>query len=254
MKNKNIKDAASAGATLDGAVVFITGASKGIGYAVALKCAEEGATVIACGRDVISLELLSDAIVKKGYSRPSLLPINLANASAEDYKKVASHIREQFGKLDVLILNAAMLGELTPVVNYSSALWKEVFQVNVHSNLLMLKEFRQLLLESELKSVLFTLESEQLLKAAHWGAYGSSKAALRSVMRMFAAENSAIDQINVMGVIPPPTKTNIRATAYPAEDQSSLAKPNEIAKDYVQLLTLHNTACHGEIFKIEKLS
>ena len=100
MKNKNIKDAASAGATLDGAVVFITGASKGIGYAVALKCAEEGATVIACGRDVISLELLSDAIVKKGYSRPSLLPINLANASAEDYKKVASHIREQFGKLD----------------------------------------------------------------------------------------------------------------------------------------------------------
>ena len=147
-----------------------------------------------------------------------------------------------------------MLGELTPLVNYSSALWKEVFQVNVHSNLLMLQEFRQLLLESELKSVLFTLESEQLLKAAHWGAYGSSKAALRSVMRMFAAENSAIDQINVMGVIPPPTKTNIRATAYPAEDQSSLAKPNEIAKDYVQLTDLaQQLRATGKIFKIENL-
>jgi NAD(P)-dependent dehydrogenase (short-subunit alcohol dehydrogenase family) len=254
MKNKDTKDAANATPTLDGAVVFITGASKGIGYAVALKCAQEGATVIACGRDVTSLQLLSDAIVKKGYSRPSLLPINLANASAEDYKNVASHVREQFGKLDVLILNAAMLGELTPVVNYSSTLWKEVFQVNVHSNLLMLKEFRQLLIESKLKSVLFTLESEQLLKAAHWGAYGSSKAALRSVMGMFASENSAVDQINVMGVIPPPTKTNIRATAYPAEDQSSLAKPDEIAKEYVQLLTLKNTACHGEIFEIKNFS
>ena len=253
MKNKNIKDAATT-ITLDGAVILITGASKGIGYAVALKCAQEGATVIACGRDVTSLELLSDAIVKEGYSRPSLLPINLANASVEDYKKVATHIREQFGKLDGLILNAAMLGELTPLVNYSSTLWKEVFQVNVHANLLMLKEFRQLLLESELKSVLFTLESEQLLKAAHWGAYGSSKAALRSVMRMFAAENSAIDQVNVMGVIPPPTKTNIRTTAYPAEDQSSLASPNEIAKDYVQLLTLQDSARHGKIVDIDSRS
>jgi NAD(P)-dependent dehydrogenase (short-subunit alcohol dehydrogenase family) len=250
---KNIKDAPSA-VTLDGAVVLITGASKGIGYAVASKCAQEGATVIACGRDVTSLELLSDAIVKEGCRRPSLLPINLANASVEDYKKVASHIREQFGKLDGLILNAAMLGELTPLVNYSSTLWKEVFQVNVHSNLIMLQEFRQLLIESELKSVSFTLESEQLLKAAHWGAYSSSKAALRSVMRMFAAENSAIDQINVMGVIPPPTKTNIRITAYPAEDQSSLASPNNVARDYVQLLTLQNSKCHGEIFKIESRS
>lgn len=249
MKNKNIKDAATA-VTLDGAVILITGASKGIGYAVALKCAQEGATVIACGRDVTSLELLSDSIVKEGCSRPSLLPINLANASVEDYKNVATHIREQFGKLDGLILNAAMLGELTPLINYSSPLWKEVFQVNVHANLLMLKEFRQLLIESELKSVIFTLESEQLLTAAHWGAYGSSKAALRSVMRMFAAENSAIDQLNVMGVIPPPTKTNIRTTAYPAEDQFSLANPNEIAKDYVQLLTLQNSACHGKIIEI----
>ena len=124
----------------------------------------------------------------------------------------------------------------------------------MHANLLMLKEFRQLLLESELKSVLFTLESEQLLKAAHWGAYGSSKAALRSVMRMFAAENSAIDQVNVMGVIPPPTKTNIRTTAYPAEDQSSLASPNEIAKGYVQLLTLQDSARHGKIVDIDSRS
>ena len=73
-------------------------------------------------------------------------------------------------------------------------------------------------------------------------------------MRMFAAENSAIDQINVMGVIPPPTKTNIRTTAYPAEDQSSLASPNEIAKEYVQLLTLQDSARHGKIVDIDSRS
>jgi NAD(P)-dependent dehydrogenase (short-subunit alcohol dehydrogenase family) len=253
MKSNHTKDLTIAN-DLAAKVIFITGASKGIGNAVATECALAGATVIACGRDVNSLEKLSDSIVREGGRTPSLLPINLANANIQDYKKVASHIREQFGKLDGLILNAAMLGELTPLNNYANALWREVFQVNVHSNLLMLQEFRQLLIGSELKSVIFTLESEQVSKAAHWGAYGSSKAALRSVMRMLAAENSAIDQINVIGVIPPPTKTDIRTTAYPAEDQTSLANPHEIAKDYVKLLTLHNKNSHGQIFKIKRQS
>lgn len=250
MKDKDTK-LVEASNKLTGKVIFITGASRGIGNAVAIRCAKEGANVIACGRDVKSLEKLSDTIVEEGGLTPSLLPINLANANVQDYKKVASHIREQFGKLDGLILNAAMLGELTPLINYSSTLWREVFQVNVHCNLIMLQEFRELLIESELKSVVFTLENEQLLKAAHWGAYGSSKAALLSVMKIFAAENSVIDQINVVGVIPPPTKTNIRTTAYPAEDQASLANPNEIAKNYVKALILNNSDCHGEILNLK---
>ena len=236
--------------TLNGKIILVTGATQGIGKAVSVNCALAGATVIACGRNVRALELLSDSIVKQGGATPSLLPINLATASVKDYREIASHILNQYSHLDGAILNAAMLGELTPISNYLSSMWMEVFQVNVHANFLMLKELRELLLKSKMKSVLFTLENAKVTHGAHWGAYGASKAALQALMKVFALENTAADELNVIGVIPPPTRTSIRMSAYPAEDQSKLADPIAVADAYVGLLTTAKEHLMQDIFDI----
>ncbi len=232
-------------------IILITGATQGIGKAISVICALAGGVIIACGRNVAALETLSDEIVAAGGIKPSLLPINLANASTEDYKKIADHISKKYCRLDGIILNAAMLGELTPIKSYAPSMWTEVFQVNVHSNFLLLQELHELLLNSEMKSVIFTLASRQLTESAHWGAYGASKAALQSLMQMFALENTGVDQINVMGVVPPPTRSTIRMTAYPAEDQSKLANPDEVARTYLELLSNQQNDNQGKILEID---
>ena len=135
--------------------ILITGASRGIGRALSKACARQGAHVIACGRNVKDLEMLSDEIKTEFNGLSTLLPINLATANADDYRSVAEHIEKQFGALDAVVLNAAMLGEVTPCDNYSLKTWIEVFQVNLHSAVMLLQATRPLLKESALRTVIF---------------------------------------------------------------------------------------------------
>ena len=130
-----------------------------------------------------------------------------------------------------------MLGEVTPCDNYSLKTWIEVFQVNVHSAVMMMQATRTLFKGSSLRTVIFTLAKEGILPKANWGAYSASKAALAAYMKMYALENINEDQLRVVGVIPPPTKTLIRMTAYPAENHQTLATPETVVWPYMKLLT-----------------
>ena len=227
--------------------ILITGASRGIGRALSKACARQGAHVIACGRNVKDLEVLSDEIKTEFNGLSTLLPINLATANADDYRTVAEHIEKQFGTLDAVVLNAAMLGEVTPCDNYSLKTWIEVFQVNLHSAVMLLQATRPLLKESALRTVIFTLASEGISPKANWGAYAASKAALRAFMKIYALENNNSEQLRVAGVLPPPTKTLIRMTAYPAENHKMLAQPESVVSPYIKLLTQPSHANQGNI-------
>ena len=227
--------------------ILITGASRGIGRALSKVCARQGAHVIACGRNVKDLEALSDEIETDFNGLSTLLPINLATATADDYRTVAEHIGRQFGMLDAIILNAAMLGEVTPCDNYSLKTWIEVFQVNLHSAVMLLQATRPLLKESALRTVIFTLANEGIAPKANWGAYAASKAALAAFMKIYALENNNSEQLRVAGVLPPPTKTLIRMTAYPAENHEMLAQPEAVLSPYIKLLTQPSHANQGLI-------
>ena len=227
--------------------ILITGASRGIGRALSKACARQGAHVIACGRNIKDLEVLSDEIKTEFNGLSTLLPINLATANADDYRTVAEHIEKQFGTLDAVVLNAAMLGEVTPCDNYSLKTWIEVFQVNLHSAVMLLQATRPLLKESALRTVIFTLASEGISPKANWGAYAASKAALGAFMKIYALENNNSEQLRVAGVLPPPTKTLIRMTAYPAENHEMLAQPESVVSPYIKLLTQPSHANQGNI-------
>ena len=227
--------------------ILITGASRGIGRALSKACAKQGAHVIACGRNIKDLEVLSDEIKTEFNGLSTLLPINLATANADDYRTVAEHIEKQFGTLDAVVLNAAMLGEVTPCDNYSLKTWIEVFQVNLHSAVMLLQATRPLLKESALRTVIFTLASEGISPKANWGAYAASKAALGAFMKIYALENNNSEQLRVAGVLPPPTKTLIRMTAYPAENHEMLAQPESVVSPYIKLLTQPSHANQGSI-------
>ena len=223
--------------TLHEKTILITGASRGIGKALAKACAEKGAHVIACGRSVKDLELLSDEIKTEFSALSTLLPMNLATANVDDYRTVGEHIEKQFGTLDAIVFNAAMLVEVTPCDNYSLKTWIEVFQVNLHSAVMLMQATRTLFKGSSLRTVIFTLAEEGIDPKANWGAYSASKAALAAYMKMYALENNNRDQLRVAGVVPPPTKTLIRMTAYPAENHEILAQPEAVIWPYIKLLT-----------------
>ena len=124
---------------LAGKTVLITGASRGIGQAVAEAAVAAGATTLLCARDVPALERLADRIEAAGGPAPVLVPLNLETASLADYEGLAALIEERFGCLDGMVFNAAALGELAPLVTYDPVTWARVFQVNVHSTFLMLQ-------------------------------------------------------------------------------------------------------------------
>ncbi len=232
---------------LHGRTVLISGASRGIGHGIALACARAGAEVVACGRDVAALEKLADAIAADGGPAARLLPINLERAGVDDYTAIADHLQEQCGGLDGLVINAAMLGELSPLTHYDPPTWARVFQVNVHSAFLLLQACAGLLCASGRGALIFTLAGEGLQAKPNWGAYAVSKYALHGLMAVASAEFAASSELRVQAVVPPPSHTDLRMLAFPAAPPASLARADSVAGLYVALLADGGGHPHGAI-------
>ncbi|MBK8957494.1 MAG: SDR family NAD(P)-dependent oxidoreductase [Proteobacteria bacterium] len=235
---------------LAGKTVLITGASRGIGQAVAKAAAAAGATTLLCARDVRALEAIADAIEAAGGPAPILAPVNLETASLADYGELADLVAARCGCLDGLVFNAAALGELAPLASYDPVTWARVFQVNVHSVFLMLQTLLPLAMAAPSASVLFTLAAEGMGGKPHWGAYGASKFALRGLFEMLAAEHVNSASLHVNAVLPPPTRTRLRQAAYPAEHPGALADPAVIAPHYIRLLSTRAADQRGRLLTI----
>ena len=229
--------------SMKGRIALVTGASRGLGYSIALKLAEAGAHVIAVARTQAGLEDLDDAITKIG-GACTLVPMDVQ--APDGIEKLAEAVQQRWGRLDALIVNAGVLGELMPAAQLSSKIWNEVLAVNLVAPARFIRAFEPLLKQSDAGRAVFTTSGVGSRKAkAYWAAYASSKAGLDILVQSWAREiDGASVKVNL--VDPGRTRTRMRAQAAPGEDPMSLPHPDEIAPVFVTLCGPEETR-HGEI-------
>ena len=214
-------------------IALVTGASRGIGYAAALALAEAGAHIVAVARTVGGLEELDDAIRAAGSGgSATLVPLDLKDHAGIDRLALALH--ERFGRLDVLVGNAGILGPLSPLGHVEASAWDDVIAVNVTANWRLIRAMDPLLRASDAGRVVFVSSGVAALALAYWGPYAVSKAALEALARTYAAE-TASTKVRVNLLAPGPTRTRMRAQAMPGEDPMTLKTPDKIAEAIVEL-------------------
>jgi NAD(P)-dependent dehydrogenase (short-subunit alcohol dehydrogenase family) len=229
-------------------VILITGASDGIGRAVALAAAAHGARVILHGRNVRKLEAVYDAIVNAGQPRPSILPLDFEKAGPAEYEQLVVAIDKEFGRLDVLLHNAGMLGERAPIEHYDVAKWMRTLHVNVNAPFILTRSCLPLIKRSQDPSIVFTSSGVVTQPRAFWGAYLVSKWASGGLMHLLADELESNPTVRVNSINPGKVRTNMRLQAYPAEDRSLLAEPASIASTYLYLFGPDSRSVSGETF------
>ena len=225
---------------LEGAVVLVTGASRGIGRAIALRYASEDAHVIAVARNVAALESLDDLINDMAGSC-TLVPLDITDGLGID--RLAERLFERHGRVDVLIGNAAQLGVLGPIGHVPPNIWDRVIQVNLTANWRLVRSFDPLLRASKHGRAIFLTSKVGHLVKPYWGAYSVSKAGLEMLVRLYAAETKGTS-VSVNLVDPGPVHTDMRSDAVPGEDKSQLPLPEAITDIFVDLCS-PDFAQHG---------
>ena len=216
--------------------ILVTGAGSGIGKAAALAFAQHGATVVLVGRTLNKLEAVYDEIEAYECPQPAIFPINFESAQEHDYKALHDALESEFGKLDGVLHNAAELGPRTPLENYALENWAKVLHVNVTAPFLLSKFLLPLLKKADHASILFTSSSVATRGRAFWGAYSVSKAAGENLMQILSDELDEVSQIRVNTINPGATRTPMRASAYPAEDPSTIKEAESIMPGYLYFM------------------
>jgi NAD(P)-dependent dehydrogenase (short-subunit alcohol dehydrogenase family) len=221
---------------LAGRVIAITGASSGMGRAVALACARYSATVILIGRNARKLESVHTEIETAGGPEPTIALLDLEKALASDYDQLAAAVLERFGRLDGLLHNAGILGTLSPIEHHDVPTWCRVMHINVTAAFALTQVLIPALKRSPDASVLFTASSVGRRGRAYWGAYAVSKFAIEGFVQVLAAELEGISSIRVNALNPGRARTMMRRQAYPAEDLNTLPLPETLTGPYITLL------------------
>ncbi|MBA3565009.1 MAG: YciK family oxidoreductase [Gammaproteobacteria bacterium] len=233
---------------LAGRVILITGAGDGIGRAVTLACAAHGATVVLLGRTVTKLEAVYDQIVAAGGERPAIQPLDLAGAGWDDYLRVAAAIESQYGRLDGLLHNAGILGDMSPIEHYDIEVWQRVLRVNLTAVFALTRACLPALKRSADASLLFTSSGVGRKGRAYWGAYSVSKFGVEALTDILADETEENTRVRVNSINPGKTRTNMRRAAYPFEDSSTLVRPENIVLPYLYLLGPDSRGITGQRF------
>jgi NAD(P)-dependent dehydrogenase (short-subunit alcohol dehydrogenase family) len=230
---------------LTGKTILITGAGAGIGKTLALECAKLGAQVILLGKTVKKLESVYDQIAAIGQQQASILPLDLNGATETHYSDLADTILREYGKLDGLVHNASLLGVIGPFSQIEKSTWDDVLKTNVTAQFLLTKALMPVLSAAKSASTIFTTSSVGNLGRAYWGAYSVSKFATEGMMQVLADEyeNSSL-RFNAIN--PGATRTEMRASAYPAEDSSLLKTPEQIMASYIYLLSDDSNGTNGQ--------
>lgn len=230
---------------LKGKVILVTGANRGFGLAITMSLSKAGATVIMLGRDLGSLEYAYDAVVDAGYNEPILYPLDLEGATPENYQELQDNILDKFEKLDGLIHNAAILGAQMPIEQYDIKLWYSTLQINLSAPFMLTQFLIPLLLKSEDARILFLSSSVGREAKAYWGAYSVSKFGIEGFAKTLSEELEKTN-ISVNTINPGKLRTEMRRTAYPAEDSSTVSMPEEKSAAIVYLLSSLSPKMNGE--------
>ncbi|WP_417821769.1 SDR family NAD(P)-dependent oxidoreductase [Terasakiella sp.] len=231
---------------LEGRIAVITGASRGIGRAVALRYAAEGAHVILIARTIAALEEVDDEIQALG-GKATLVPMNLREFDKID--QMGQALYDRFGKIDILVGNAGFLGDLTPMSHLKVKMWNEVMDTNVTANFRLIRSMEPLLKQSDAGRAIFLSSGTTKAPRAYWAAYAVSKAALENMVQTWSME---LNKTNIKAnlIDPGATRTRMRAQAYPGENPDSLKSP-EVLTDLFVELALPTCDKQGEVVRYE---
>jgi NAD(P)-dependent dehydrogenase (short-subunit alcohol dehydrogenase family) len=217
----------------EGKVALVTGASRGIGAATAKALAAQGAHVIITARTAKDLEAVEDAIFNAG-GNATIAPLDLTDG--DSIARLATAVTERWGKLDILVLNAAMLGTLAPVPAIDGAEFARLFTLNVTAQQVLIASFDALLRKSDAGRLVALTSSVGAAPRAFWGAYGASKAALETLVASYGEEVKNLSAVRTAIVDPGRTRTQMRAKAYPGEDPATVKEPSVVADAIVAML------------------
>lgn len=225
-------------------IALVTGASRGIGAAVAKRFADEGAHVIITARTVGGLEEVDDYIKSIGGSS-TIVPLDLLQHNKID--ELGGIIAQRFGRLDVLVGNAGMLGHLCPVGHIEPTVWDRVFSINVAANYRLIRSFDALLRQSTAGRAMFVSSGVTKSAVPYWGAYAASKAALEKLIEIYAAE---VEKTNVRAnlIDPGMVGTKMLIEAMPGMDMNDFPKPADITDIFVELASA-SFKDNGKVFK-----
>jgi len=236
------------GQAMKGRIALVTGASRGIGRAMALELARHGAHVVAVARTSGALEELDDEIRGiTGGEGATLVPLDLAEGDGID--QLGAVLYERYGRLDAFFANAGVLGPLSPLGHIDPKDWQRVIDINVTAQYRCVRSFDPLLKRSDAGRVVFTTSRAGWYCKAYWGGYAVSKAALECMAKIYAreCENTKV-RVNILN--PGPIRTAMRATAFPGEDPETLPTPEELATASVHLF-FPQMQDNGTIFSFE---
>jgi NAD(P)-dependent dehydrogenase (short-subunit alcohol dehydrogenase family) len=219
--------------SLDGQLALVTGASRGIGAATAEALASRGAHVILTARTSADLEQVEEAIHRTGGSA-TIAPMDLTES--DGVARLAAAVAERWGRLDALVLNAAMLGSLSPVAAIDGKEFGQLLTLNLLAGQALIAGFDPLLRKSEAGRLVTITSSVGRAPRAYWGAYGASKAALETLVLAYGEEIRNTSEVRVAIVDPGATATKMRQRAYPGEDQTNLKPPAAVGDAIARLL------------------
>jgi len=219
--------------SMDGKLALVTGASRGIGAATAKSLAAAGAHVVLTARNAKDLETVEQEIFESG-GAATIAPADLTDG--ESIGRLAAAVNERWGKLDILVLNAAMLGALTPVPVIDGAELGKIFTLNLIAQQAVIAHFDAMLRASDAGRLIALTSSVGAKPRAYWGAYGASKAALEALVTSYGEETENISALRVAIVDPGKTRTKMRAQAYPGEDPATLKDASVVGDAICALL------------------
>lgn len=231
-------------------VILVTGAGDGIGRAAALGLAAHGATIVLLGKTVPKLEAVYDTIEAAGGPTPAIYPIHLEGAGPHDFDELARVLDENFGRLDGLIHNAAILPYLSRIKDYEPEDWMRVMQTNLNAPFLLTQACIGLLEKSRDASLLFTLDAAGMRGKAFYGAYGVSKAALLNLAQILAEELEQ-SHVRVNSFDPGPTLTALRKRVFPGEPNDQLKSPDTLVAWYLWLMGSDSAGVDGQHIPVE---
>jgi NAD(P)-dependent dehydrogenase (short-subunit alcohol dehydrogenase family) len=219
--------------SLNGKLVLVTGASRGIGYQAALEAGRRGAHVVAVARTVGGLEELDDEIQAAG-GATTLVPLDLADGDGID--RLGQALFERWGRLDGLVINAATLGVISPLAHVAPKEFDKLMALNVTASYRLLRSLDLLLRRSEAGRVVMVSSSSAQSARAFWGPYAASKAALEALAKSYAAEMGGTTPVRVNVFYPGAVRTAMRARAVPGEDPSTLPPPSVVAAPIIDMI------------------
>lgn len=220
---------------LQGRIILVTGASDGIGREAAQTYARYGATVILLGRNEEKLRQVARTIADENGTQPQWFTLDLLTCTSEECHQLAQRIAAHFSRLDGVLHNAGLLGDICPMSEQNPQVWQDVMQVNVNATFMLTQALLPLLLKSDAGSLVFTSSSVGRQGRANWGAYATSKFATEGMMQVLADEYQN-RHLRVNCINPGGTRTGMRASAFPTEDPQKLKTPADIMPLYLWLM------------------